>query len=148
MWPGKPVVGWRVIALNFFCCLGLIAVAVTNWLPRGWAGTTLNLWVIAFCCKAIATGRLVGGNVPPNYLSQTQTDCSQSQTDWQRRANNCSLIYKRRQIANRLQSVGVSLCRWAARLCYHIYFKLGCNAMNHTSVSYKGLWRAIYCKLC
>lgn len=76
---------------------------------RGWACNTLNFCITAFDCKAIAQVAWGEGSLYPNNGSLTWTDYNHSQTDWQKSANNNSLIYKEKQNANTLQSIWASL---------------------------------------
>lgn len=58
---------------------------------------------------------LVRGHLFPNNCGLTPTDFNHSQTD--SFSNTCCLIFESRQIANRLQSVWVSLHHWAQLIC-------------------------------
>lgn len=72
-----------------------------------------NLWVPTF---NQCIGHRVEGNLPPNNRSLTQTECSHSQTDRRRLANNCCLIYNVAitlvSVATRLQLVSLQLGTW------------------------------------
>lgn len=69
-----------------------------------------NLWVPTF---NQCIGHRVEGNLPPNNRSLTRTECSHSQTDRRRLANNCCLIYNVAitlvSVATRLQLVSLQL---------------------------------------
>lgn len=72
-----------------------------------------NLWVPTF---NQCIGHRVEGNLPPNNRSLTRTECSHSQTDRRRLANNCCLIYNVAitlvSVATRLQLVSLQLGTW------------------------------------